>query len=385
MEAERLYYTNPYERECSAKVLRCEETKKGWEILLDTALFYPTGGGQPCDLGSIGDAQVLDVCERGAEVIHLCDRALTVGEEYLCKIDWDRRFMLMQQHSGEHLVSGIIHSRFGYDNVGFHMGSDTVTIDFSGELTMEQLREVELAANEAIWQNFESNIFFPEADRLAVLPYRSKKELTGAVRLVQFGETDLCACCGLHVKRTGEIGLIKLLSTTRFHAGSRVELLCGKRALAHLNILCDQNREISALLSAKPVQTAAAVQRMKDELAQSQYRQGAMENQLFAMKAEALKDAGDVLLFEDELSSDSLRRLTDSILQVCGGRCAVFAGADGNYKYAIGCQDGDLRNLAKIMNAALNGRGGGKPNFVQGSVAASKAQIEDFFHSEVLV
>ena len=293
--------------------------------------------------------------------------------------------MLMQQHSGEHLVSGIIHSRFGYDNVGFHMGSDTVTIDFSGEITMEQLREVELAANEAIWQNFASNIFFPEADRLAVLPYRSKKELTGAVRLVQFGEIDLCACCGLHVRRTGEIGLIKLLSTTRFHAGSRVELLCGKRALAHLNILCDQNREISALLSAKPVQTAAAVQRMKDELAQSQYRQGARENQLFAMKAEALKDAGDVLLFEEELSSDSLRRLTDSILQVCGGRCAVFAGADGNYKYAIGCQDGDLRNLAKAMNAALCGRGGGKPNFVQGSVTASKAQIEEFFHSEVLV
>ena len=187
------------------------------------------------------------------------------------------------------------------------------------------------------------------------------------------------------MKKTGEIGLIKLLSTTRFHAGSRIELLCGKRALAYLNTICDQNREISALLSAKPVQTAAAVQRTKEELAQCQYRLGALENQLFAMKAAALEGAGNVLLFEDELSSDSLRRLTDSILQACGGQCAVFAGQDGNYKYAIGCPAGDLRNLAKAMNATLNGRGGGKPNFVQGSLAASRAQIEHFFQSEGLV
>lgn len=384
MAAERLYYVNQYQKEGLATVLSCTQAKKGWEVTLDATVFYPTGGGQPCDLGSIGQALVLDVSDRDGEVVHLCDKALTVGEEYLCRIDWDRRFMLMQQHSGEHLVSGIVHSRFGYDNVGFHMGSDVITIDFSGELTMEQLRQVELAANEAIWQNFETTIFFPDAEKLAALPYRSKKELTGAVRLVQFGEIDLCACCGLHVQRTGEIGLIKLLSTTRFHAGSRVELLCGKRALEHLNILCDQNREISALLSAKPVQTAAAAQRMKEELAATQYRLGAMENQLFALKAKELAGAENVLLFEDELSSDSLRRLTDSILQVCGGRCAVFAGQDGSFKYAIGCQDGDLRELAKAMNAALNGRGGGKPNFVQGSVNAAKMEIEEFFKSEVL-
>ncbi len=384
MAAERLYYVNQYLREYTAKVLFCVEAKKGWEVVLDKTVFYPTGGGQPCDLGTIGEAQVLDVSDRNGEVLHLCDKPLSVGEEYSCKVDWERRFMLMQQHSGEHLVSGIVHSRFGYDNVGFHMGSDTVTIDFSGELTMEQLRQIELAANEAIWQNFETTIFFPDAESLAALPYRSKKELTGAVRLVQFDEIDLCACCGLHVRRTGEIGLIKLLSTTRFHAGSRVELLCGKRALEHLNILCDQNREISALLSAKPVQTAAAAQRMKEELTATQYRLGALENQLFTMKAKELSGAGDVLLFEGELSSDSLRRLADSILQVCGGRCAVFAGQDGNYKYAIGNQMDDLRPLAKALNSALNGRGGGKPNFVQGSVTATKREIEEFFKSEVL-
>lgn len=381
MAAEKLYYVNQYLRESTAKVLSCVETKKGWEVILDKTVFYPTGGGQPCDLGTIGEVQVLDVSDRNGEVLHLCGKALTVGEKYLCKIDWERRFMLMQQHSGEHLVSGIVHSRFGYDNVGFHMGSDVITIDFSGELAMEQLREVELAANEAVWQNFETTIFFPDAEKLAALPYRSKKELTGAVRLVQFGGIDLCACCGLHVQRTGEIGLIKLLSTTRFHSGSRVELLCGKRALEHLNVLCDQNREISALLSAKPVQTASAVQRMKAELENVQYRGMQLENRLFEQQAKEYEGKGDVLLFEEAVSPDALRRLTDTILQVCGGMCAVFSGEDGNYKYAIGTLTGDVRETAKVLNQALNGRGGGKPNFVQGSVAATRTEIEAFFKS----
>ncbi|MBQ3216953.1 MAG: alanyl-tRNA editing protein [Oscillospiraceae bacterium] len=382
METKKLFYEDAYAREARASVLACDECKGGWAVTLDQTVFYPTGGGQPCDLGTLDSAEVLDVSEKDGQIIHLCSAPLQVGSTVSCKIDWDRRFSLMQQHSGEHLVSGIVHSRFGYDNVGFHMGSDMITIDFSGELTAQQLREVELAANEVIWQDLGSSIFFPDAQRLSELPYRSKKELTGAVRLVKFGEIDLCACCGLHVARTGEIGLIKLFSVTRFHAGSRVELLCGKRALEHLNLLCDQNREVSALLSAKPVATAPAVERIKKELADTAFRMVALENQLFTFKATALENAGNVLLFEDELSSEALRRLADAVLQVCGGRCAVFSGTEGNYKYAIGQKDADLRGFCKTLNSQLCGRGGGKPNFVQGSVTATKAQIEAFFRSE---
>ena len=379
MDQNRLYYLDPYQGQGEATVISCHEEKRGYAVTLDQNLFYPTGGGQPCDLGTIGGRRVLDVSEKGDEVIHLCDGPLEIGCKVSLNVDLDRRFSLMQQHSGEHLVSGIIHRHFGYDNVGFHMGSDSITIDFSGELTEDQLAMVEREANEAVWKNIPCRIFFPERDELSTLPYRSKKELEGSVRLISFGEIDLCACCGLHVRNTGEIGLIKLFSATRFHSGSRIEMLCGKRALEQINLLTEQNRQISTMLSAKPLATASAVARMKDELAQSQYRLTQLRNREFERKAQELAGSGNILLFEEGLSADELRRLADSILQSCGGRCAVFSGAGESYKYAIGLKNGDLRSFAKELNATLNGRGGGKPEFIQGSVNATKEQISMFF------
>lgn len=381
MNTEKLYYTQPKCREVQARVMACSQTLRSWEILLDRTIFYPEGGGQPCDLGTIAGARVLEVHERGGEIVHLCDAPLEPGSEVLCRIDWARRFDLTQQHSGEHLVSGIVHARFGYENVGFHMGSEVITIDFSGELTQEQLAQVERAANEAVWANLPVKIWYPEPEDLKRLPYRSKKELTGAVRLVQFGETDLCACCGTHVEATGEIGLIKLLSTVRFHSGSRVELLCGGRALDYLNRVFAQNREISGLLSAKPLETAEAAHRLCAEAEQRKFRLNQTENALFALRAEALRGKGDVLLIEEPMQPDAVRRLADTVMQTCGGRCAVFAGEGDSYKYAVAQKDGDVRALVKELNAALSGRGGGKPAFAQGSVSANRAQIEAFFYS----
>lgn len=383
MNPERLYYVNQYQTETDAIVRSCELGKGGWEILLDRTVFYPTGGGQPCDLGILGTAQVLDVSERGGEVVHLCDAPAAVGESVHCAIDWQRRFSLMQQHSGEHLVSGIVHRRFGYDNVGFHMGKDMITIDFSGELTAQELQAVERSANEAIWADLPSTIFFPDAETLHTLPYRSKKELTGAVRLVQFAGIDLCACCGLHVARTGEIGLIKLFSTTKFHNGSRVELLCGARALEYLNGIHAQNREISALLSAKPQETSAAVKRVSDELTDARGHIAQLENRLFAQKAAELSGQPRAVLFEDSMSPDALRRYADALLQSVAC-CAVFAGSDGDYKYVLAARTLDLRETVRRLNAALNGRGGGKPQFAQGSVRAGRAEIEAFWENEKL-
>ena len=383
MATEKLYYVNQYQKTGTAVVRRCEAAKGGWAVVLDRTIFYPTGGGQPCDLGTLDGVSVLDVSDRDGEVVHLCAAPLPVGQTVAMEIDWARRFMLMQQHSGEHLVSGTVRAHFGYENVGFHMGSEVITIDFSGELTAAQLRQVESEVNDVIYQNIATEFLYPDAEALHTLPYRSKKELSGWVRLVKFGETDLCACCGLHVSHTGEIGLVKLLSTTKFHNGSRVELLCGKRALDYLNTVADQNREISGLLSAKPFATAEAVRRVSQELSQAQYRIVQLENQLFAQRAKSLANAGNVLLFEEGLSADALRRLTDTVLKSCGGTCAVFSGEDGNYKYALGCLNGDLRDLVKSLNAALHGRGGGKPGFAQGSVAATRSEIEAFFSSNV--
>ena len=381
MATEKLYYADPYLKEMDATVLSCTEQKNGYAVLLDRTVFYPTGGGQPYDTGILGDARILDVSDVDGEVVHLCDRPLEVGSSVHGAIDWERRFMLMQHHSGEQLVSGIVNSRFGYDNVGFHMGSDVITIDFSGELDYATLMEIEAAANEAIYKNIPCHIFYPDPDTLKTLRYRSKKEIEGQVRLVQFADVDLCACCGLHVSHSGEIGLIKILSTTKFHNGSRVELLCGKKALQWLNIVTDQNREISALLSAKMDKTADYVRRQGEELAQARLRCAQLENQLFTLKAESLKGQTSPIVFEEGLSPDSTRRLCDAVLQCCNGTCAVFSKKDDGYAYAMGTKEGDLRSMVKDLNTALRGRGGGKPGFVQGSVAASEDEIRAFFQT----
>lgn len=382
MATEKIYYVNQYETQMDALVRSCEEAKGGWRVLLDRTVFFPTGGGQPCDLGTLGEANVLDVSDEDGEVVHLCDRPLSVGAEVHGEIDWARRFSLMQNHSGEQLVSGIVHSRFGYDNVGFHMGSEVITIDFSGELSPEVLREIEAEANAAVYRNIPCKIFWPDPETLRTLPYRKKKELTGQVRLVQFSDIDLCACCGLHVAHSGEIGLIKLLTTTKFHQGSRVELLCGSRAFAYLNGVYDQNRENGAMLSAKPMETATALRRLLEEQRKLELRCGHLEAQLFALRAKTLENAGDVLLIEEAMSGESTRRLCDAVMQTCGGTCAVFSQKEVGYSYAMGCKDGDVRELARRLNAQLQGRGGGKPGFVQGSVAASRKEIEAFFAKE---
>ena len=378
MITEKLYDNKPYLREFSASVLQCVPAGKNWDVVLDRTAFYPEGGGQPCDLGTLGGAQVLDVQEQDGAIIHTVTAPLegTVNGE----IDWARRFDLMQQHSGEHIVSGIVHRLFGWENVGFHMGSELITIDFSGPLTQEDLEKVERLANEAVWADRETQVRRYESEAACPEDYRSKKAIAGPLRLVEFPGADVCACCGTHVARAGEIGLIKLLSLVKFHQGVRVELVCGRRAYDYVAAAVAQNRAVSGLLSAKPFETAQAVERIAGELEQAKYARVGWEMRWLAARIEGLRNAGDVLLFEEGLGPDSLRKLCAEGLEVCGGRCAVFSGSDRDgYAYAVGQKDGDLRGFVKDLNAALNGRGGGKPGFAQGRVAARRAEIEEYF------
>ena len=380
---EKCYYEAPYQKEFDAEVLRCEKGKKGWDVVLDKTVFYPEGGGQPCDLGTLGGVQVLDVHERGGEIIHTCAAPLEPGDTVHGAIDWARRFDLMQQHSGEHLVSGLVHAAYGYDNVGFHMGQDSITIDFNGYIDEEGLRQIERKANEAVYANLETEVFYPDRETLSNLPYRSKKELEGQVRLVRFPGVDLCACCGTHVARTGEIGLIRLFSCVRFREGVRIEMLCGRRCFDYLCRIQNQNHAVSTQLSAKPLETGEAVRRVCAELAEAKARIAAMEDEQFRARAEQFAGQGNVLLFEAPMAPDSVRKLCDKVIGRCGGRCAVFAGSDeAGWKFAVGGGSEDLRPFAKAMNAALQGRGGGKPGFVQGSASASRAEIEAFFAAQ---
>ena len=377
--SEKLYYSDPFLQEFTATVLSCEQDKAGWKVVLDRTAFYPEGGGQSADTGILGDAKVIDVREKEGVIVHTCDKALNVGDTATGRIDWARRFDHMQQHSGEHIVSGIICARYGCDNVGFHLGKDIVTIDFNHDISPDDLPAIEAQANAFIWSDTPIDIRFLEGDALRQAEYRSKKFIPGLVRLVAFPGADCCACCGTHVLRAGQVGLVKLLSCQKFREGVRMELLCGKRAFDYLSGTWEQNLAVSRALSAKPLQTHAAVERLKGELESVKLRAATLETADFARKGAEYAGKGDVVLFEGDMSADSVRRLCDAVLDTCGGRCAVFAGEDGNFKYAVGIRDGDIRPLVKELNGALNGRGGGKPNFAQGSVAAKEADIQAFF------
>ena len=379
METKKLYYEDPFLREFTAAVISCEEVKGGYLITLDRTAFYPEGGGQPYDTGVLGEANVLEVHDKGGVITHLCDKPLAAGESVDGRIDWTRRFDHMQQHSGEHICSGLICARFHCDNVGFHMGAESVTIDFNADISWDELLEIEEAANRYICEDHPIDIHFYRGAELDAVEYRSKKPLEGDVRIVAFPGADCCACCGTHVARSGQVGLVKFLSVQKFREGVRIELLCGGRARRYLSACWEQSLRIGQALSVKPVASAAAVERLQGELGALKLRCAKLEESVFAQTAAQYAGRGDVLLFADELSGDSLRRLCDAVANACGGRCAVFAGADGAYKYAIGRADGDLRELTKKMNAALSGRGGGKPNFVQGSVSCERAAIEAFF------
>ena len=379
-ETRKLYYENGACLQFCATVLSCVPTDGNFAVTLDATAFYPEGGGQPADRGALGGARVLDVHEKDGVVVHTVTAPLHVGEVVQGDVDGRRRLDHMQQHTGEHIVSGIVHAQFGYDNVGFHIGAQDVTVDFSGPLTDAELADVERAANWVIWQNAPVTIAWPAPSELAQLNYRSKKELTGAIRIVTVANVDVCACCGTHVERCGQVGSIKLTSAQSYKGGTRVTMLCGMRAYEDHCIKFQNAEAVSGLLSAKINETAAAVQRLADENAALRAEKAALETRLFAADAAAFRGRKNALVFEPHLSPDSLRRLCTALMEQCTGVCAAFSGTDaGGYKYALGSAGGaDVHALCKEMNAALGGRGGGR-EMQQGSAACTRGDIEAFF------
>lgn len=383
METKRLFYEDVYQKEFEAKVLLSGKDERGYYVVLDQTAFYPEGGGQPSDRGVLGTVQVEDVQYEGEEIRHYIKEPLEEGITVAGRIDWQRRFDLMQQHSGEHIVSGMIHEKYGYDNVGFHMGEEFIIIDLSGMLEKEQVEELEKLVNAYIWSDNNTHVFCPSEDERKTLPYRSKKELTGEVRLVEFPGADLCACCGLHVEHAGEIGLVKLISSRKFRDGVRIEMLSGRRALEYLNVHCRENSRVAVDLSVKPEETHAAVAHLQEEIFQLKGKILQLQNEKYEMWAKQCQCKGNVLVFADHLEAAEIRKCADAILNECGGICALLSGDDENgYKYAVGEREGDVRPLIKEMNTVLSGRGGGKPFFAQGSLQGKREDIINFFHDK---
>ena len=377
---EKLYYRDCHLAQFRASVTGCTPTEKGYLVTLDATAFYPEGGGQACDLGTLGGVRVLDVQERDGEILHLCDGALQVGDQVDGAIDDARRFDLMQQHTGEHIVSGIIHRRFGYHNTGFHMGADVTTIDFDGIIPVEALAEIEAEANGALWKNLPVRCWYPSPEELPTVSYRTKRALPWPVRIVEIPGYDCCACCGVHTAATGEVGLIKLFSAVGFRGGTRMELACGRRALDMPNLAFAQNTQVSQAFSAKWTETGTAAAKMNEALAAEKYRAIGLQRRLIAGIAQRYDNCGNVVHFEPGLDAGLLRELADAIAQRCGGIAAVFSGDDRTgYGFCILARTGDLRPLGKAMTQSLSGRGGGRADAQQGRVNASRAQIETFF------
>ncbi len=382
MQTQKLYYENCQLSEFSATVQSCQKCDKGYLVTLNQTAFYPEGGGQPCDLGTLGGARVIDVQLQGDTVVHLCDAALSVGLEVAGKIDWARRFHFMQQHTGEHIVSGIVHQRYGYHNVGFHMGHDFMTIDFDGPIPNDALAEIECEANRAVWKNLPVSCFTPAPQALSGMTYRTKKQLDWPVRIVQIPDYDSCACCGTHVAQTGQIGLIKLFSCVKFHQGVRIEMACGEKALDILSQIFEQNKLVSHAFSAKLLETGQAAKRMNEALAQEKFRAIGLEKQLFAAIADRYAGQETAVHCQQDLAPVRVRALCDAIFNVCTKTAVVFSGSDQTgYTVCLASRDADAAAFYQKLNQCLCGKGGGKDGFFQGRVNTSWKQICAFFEA----
>jgi len=381
---EKLYYQDSHIKDFAAVVTGCHPAGDKWEISLDRTAFFPEGGGQAGDTGTIGAVSVLDTQEHDGEIWHLTDNAIEVGTAVEGRLDWDRRFLNMQGHSGEHILSGVVYELFGYHNVGFHMGADGIIIDFDGYITPEQLSDIELRVNAIICENRPITTYFPTPDELRDLQYRSKLELTENVRIVTVDGADACACCAPHVKQTGEVGLFKIMESIRRKDGVRLRMLAGKAALMDYREKSQSAAKISAMLSAKQNEIALAVSRLMEEKEKLSYDLGTLARLAVSLIADSTAPTdGNIVIFQPLFSADELRQLANALLPKCGGICALFSGSDEDgYKYVMASKSVDLRQESKAINAALIGRGGGTPQMIQGSVTATKERITEYFTSE---
>ena len=384
---EKLFYNDSHLSKFTAMVLECEpyEKKEGcYAVELERTAFFPEGGGQYADTGKLKDAKVSDVREKNGRILHITDQPFEAGEIVEGEIDWETRFMKMQQHTGEHIVSGIVHARYGFNNVGFHLGTEDCTMDFDGEISKEALQEIELEANRAVWKNLTIEVSYPSKEELEELDYRSKIEIEGQVRIVTVPGYDVCACCAPHVNYTGEIGMIKLVNMINYKGGERITMLCGRRALRDYDAKDENVKEISALLCAKELETAEAVRHLKQEQESLKGAYSSQKQKLLTYRAQEIpvEKGGKTAVFACDLTGNEPRELMNLLLEKGAEICGVFAGTDEEgYRYVIGSRTEDVRPIGKMMNDAFEGRGGGKPVMVQGTLRGKKEEMKEFWET----
>lgn len=377
----KLFYENINITDFTATVVSCETAGEGkpYRILLDATAFFPEEGGQSADKGTLNGLPVLDVQIKDDLIYHYISEPIEPGINVIGHVDRARRFDFMQQHSGEHIVSGLVHERFGYNNVGFHLSINEVTLDFDGELTPAQIREIELRANEIIYQNLPVEISYPSKEELATLSYRSKIEIEGQVRIVTIPGVDVCACCAPHVEKTGEIGMIKITNCQSHRGGVRLNILCGARALADYNKKQDSVTAVSVALSAKQDFIADAVLKLKDDMFRQQERINSLQAtylELCISTLPAPSESEDALLFVDKTDTIAIRNTVNMLVEKYTGYCGIFSGdEDTGYQFIVGSRQKDCKELAQILRTKLGAKCGGSSPMIQGSITAAKEAI----------
>ncbi len=386
---EKLYYQDAYATAFDAVVLECEEKEvlvkaaeeekkiTVYQVILDRTLFFPEEGGQSPDKGVLGGANVLDVQVKNNIITHTLDRALEVGEAVHGEIDWKHRFSNMQQHSGEHIFSGTVNRLFGYNNVGFHLSDNIVTMDFNGVLTEEDVAKVEYLVNETIVKNVPITVSYPTKEELANLEYRSKIEIEGQVRIVTVEGADVCACCAPHVRRTGEIGMLKVMSVQNHRGGVRISMLCGFRAL---EAFCEKSAVIMELMGALTASQELLPDRVEKLKASNQdykYRLAMAKQRLMEIKmAEIPADQQHAFLFEQDIESMVMRNAVNELTNVHSGICGVFVGNDeAGYSFIIGSANADCTKVGAILREKTGAKCGGKKPMIQGSVQACEGEL----------
>ena len=381
VKTEKLFYNSAYIKEFTAMVLDCQPVDRGYEIVLDKTVFFPEEGGQRGDVGYIGAAQVIDTVERNGIIYHITDISLKSGDTVPCHIDFDLRYVRMQNHTGEHLICGIIHKLYGFENVGFHLGDGYMTFDVSGILTQNQINEVELLANKAVWENRDIKTYFPSENELQALEYRSKSEIYDNIRIVEIDGYDICACCAPHVDKTGEIGLIKVTDFMKYKGGTRIFAICGLYALNDYCKRIEIAKNISIKLSSPQDQIDTEVHKLCDDIISQKQEISALRSRIADMITSSLKETdGNIIIFE-ELDANQMRRIVNEGMMICGGICAVFSGNDiEGYRYIIGSKTIDLGRFSRTINESINGRGGGKGTMIQGSASAIESKIKEILN-----
>ncbi len=380
---ERLFEKDAYCKNFNATVVSCEEKDGFFFVVLDKTAFFPEGGGQAPDKGTINGTEVLDVQEKDGIVYHKTAKCFESGENVSCELDWELRFERMQSHSGEHIVSGIVHSLFGYDNVGFHMSEKTMTVDFSGPLTAEDIEKVEIESNKAIYKNAPITASYPTKEELINTDYRSKIEPRDGIRLITIEGIDCCACCAPHPAFTGEIGVIKIIDFCPHKGGTRIEMVAGINAFLDYSALHSSVKAVMNLLSAKRDSISVSVEKLQETANNLKSENSKMSKKLALASLNPVTVNGCAYAINENMSYDDLRECANNLIDNGTRKCILLSEADtGNYIYVVSSSENDVRTIVAGLNSTFSGKGGGKDNYAQGKLTSDSRQaLTDYINS----